>query len=108
MAYIYEVGFHITPEQTKELEIGSSIERVLGYLKTLLPGEDGYETVRAFHSVDQKPGDPVMVVIQSSWEYWDDLVKHRDSELAEEKVLLEFGEHLSKDDLAVHTFEEVA
>ena len=108
MAYIYQVGFHIAPEKMNELEIGSSIERVLGFLKAFLPGEDGYQTARAFHSVDQQPDEPVTVVVQSLWEYWDDLVKHRDSELAEEKVLLEFGEHLNKEDLVVHTFEEVA
>ena len=44
MAYIYEVSFDINKNQMSQLQIGQPLERVLGYLRTLLPGEPGYVT----------------------------------------------------------------
>lgn len=105
MAYIYQISFDIQPDQMNELEIGASLERVLGYLRALLPSEPGYVTSRAMNSLDM-PGE-THLVFQSMWETWDDLEAHRQSSLAEDKVLTEFQPHVSLEDLSVHIYEEV-
>jgi hypothetical protein len=48
------------------------------------------------------------VLIESEWDYWDELESHRHSNLAEDKILQEFEPHIELDDLEVHVFEEVA
>jgi hypothetical protein len=105
MAYVYQVSFDIRPEQMSELQIGGSLERVLGYLRTLLPGEPGHITSRAFYSLDMP--DRTHLIFQSIWEAWDDLEAHRSSSLAENKVLTEFQPHVALEDLVVHVYEEV-
>lgn len=106
MAYVYQVGFDIRPDQMSELQIGASLERVLAYLRTLLPSEPGYITARAMHSVDV-PGS-THLVFQSVWEGWDDLENHHRSSLSEDKVLTEFKPHIELRDLTVHVYEEVS
>ena len=106
MAYIYQVTFDIQPDQMSQLEIGASLERALGYLRTLLPNEAGYVTSRSMSSLDM-PGKTHLVV-ESEWESWDDLESHRRSSLVENKVLSEFEPHVTLEDLAVHIYEEVA
>jgi hypothetical protein len=105
MAYIYQVSFEIRPDQMTELEIGSSLERVLGYLRTLLPAQRGFITSRAMRSV----GVPqrVHLVFQSVWEEWEDVERHRQSSLSEDKVLKEFEPHVALEDLASQIYEEV-
>lgn len=105
MAYIYHVSFDIRPDQMTELEIGASLERVLAYLRSLLPSESGYVTSRAMHSVGL--ADRTHLVFQSVWQDWDDLERHRQSSLAEDKVLKEFEPHVALDDLTVRVYEEV-
>jgi hypothetical protein len=105
MAYTYQIGFDIRPDQMSELEIGASLERVLGYLRTLLPGEAGHITSRAMHSLDRE--DKVDLVFESVWETWEDLEAHRQSSLAEDKVLIEFEPHVSLEGLSVRVYEEV-
>ena len=105
MAYIIQVSFDIRPDQMNELEIGASLERVLSYLRALLPSEPGYATSRAMNSLDI-PGK-THLVFQSLWGTWDDLDAHRQSLLAEDKVLTEFQPHVSLEDLSVHIYEEV-
>jgi hypothetical protein len=105
MAYVYEVSFDIHPEQMKELQIGSSLERVLGYLRTLLPEQTGYITARALYSVDNK--EVTHLIVQSEWELWEDLTTHRDSSLSEDKVLQEFEPHVELQDLVARTYTEV-
>jgi quinol monooxygenase YgiN len=90
----------------EQLRIGAALERVLGYLRTLLPSETGYITARAMYSVDRD--DRTHLVFQSVWETWEDLEAHRESELAEDKVLTEFEPHVELNDLVVHVYEEVA
>ena len=105
MAYTYSVNFRISRDQMDQLEVGSALERVLGYLRALLPSESGFTTVRALHSID---GDgPVSVLVESVWQTWEDLVGHRDSSLAEDKVLEEFKPHVEVADLTVRAYEEV-
>lgn len=105
MAYIYEVRFNVSKNQMSQLEIGAPLERVIGYLRTLLPGEPGYVTSRAMYSLDDP--DTTNLVIQSVWERWEDLRNHKESSLAEQKTLTEFGPHLNGDALKVRIYEEV-
>jgi heme-degrading monooxygenase HmoA len=105
MAYMYSVKFNITPGMMDELAIGAALERVLGYLRALLPSEPGFTTVRALHSVDSDRG--VAVLVESVWESWDDLLRHRESSLSEDKVLKEFEPHVEIGDLDVRVYEEV-
>jgi hypothetical protein len=88
-----------------QLEIGAPVERTLGYLKTLLPSDDGFITARAMYSLDRK--DETHLVFETVWNHWEDLRSHQDSFLSEEKVLSEFEPHVELKDLAVHIFEEV-
>jgi hypothetical protein len=105
MAYIYEVSFDINNNQMSQLQIGQPLERVLGYLRTLLPGEPGYVTSRAMYSIDNL--DKTNLVVQSVWEMWNDLENHKNSSLAEQKALAEFAPHISQDALKVRIYEEV-
>ena len=106
MAYIYQVSFNIQPDQMNELQIGASLERVLGYLRTLLPSQAGFIEARVLYSVDQP--EQTHVVCISEWEHWEDLKRHCASALSEEKVLAEFAPHITKDDLVIRTYDEVA
>jgi quinol monooxygenase YgiN len=106
MAYIYQVSFDIRPDQMDELRIGGALERVLGYLKTLLPVEDGYITARAMSSLDVS--DWTHLVFESIWENWQDLEKHRNSQLSENKILSEFEPHIQLEHLATHIYTEVS
>ncbi|HEY5549463.1 MAG TPA: hypothetical protein VIL17_07750 [Coriobacteriia bacterium] len=105
MPYIYEVSFDILPERMDELEIGHSLERVLGYLRTLLPNQHGFMTSRALYSID----DPshTRVVFLSEWGSWEALEKHRASALLETKALCEFEPHMLPGDLTTRIFAEV-
>jgi heme-degrading monooxygenase HmoA len=105
MAYMYSVRFKITPDLMDELEVGAALERVLGYLRALLPSEPGFTTVRALHTVDRDKS--VAVLVESVWETWDDLSAHRASSLSEDKVLKEFEPHVEIGDLDVRVYEEV-
>jgi hypothetical protein len=106
MAYLYQVSFEIRPDQMNELQIGASLERVLGYLRVLLPSEPGYVTSQAMFSLD----DPAKthLIVQSVWDGWADLEQHRSSSLAEDKVLNEFQPHVSLGDVCVRIYQEVA
>lgn len=105
MAYIYEVSFDISKDQLTQLEIGAPLERVIGYLRSLLPSEPGYVTSRAMHSLDMP--DSTNLVIESIWETWEDLENHKNSHLVEQKSLTEFGSHISEDALKVRIYEEI-
>ncbi len=106
MAYIYEVSFNIRPDQMDELQIGASLERVLGYLRVLLPNEPGHISSRAMYSLDLS--DRTHLVVESVWDAWDDLEAHRKFSLAENKVLTEFEPHVALEDLTVRIYDEVA
>jgi heme-degrading monooxygenase HmoA len=106
MAYMYSVSFEITEDMMDELQVGAALERVLGYLRALLPSEPGFTTVRALHSVGEK--GKAQVLVESVWETWGDLIGHRASSFAEDKVLREFEPHVEIGDLDVRVYEEVA
>lgn len=105
MAFIYQVTFTIGPEEMSQLEIGKSLERTLGYLRTLLPSESGFITSRAMYSLDYP--ERTHLVFQSVWERWDDVTGHRESALLEDKILEEFQPHVPLGELAAHIYEEV-
>jgi hypothetical protein len=104
MAYALQVDFDIRPDQMNELDV-ASLERVLGYLRVLLPGEPGFVSARALFSLDIP--SKTHLVFQSIWETWHDLATHRESSLSEAKVLLEFQPHVTLQDLRVHAYEDV-
>jgi hypothetical protein len=105
MAYTYQVEFEISHEQMEQLRIGATLEKVLGYLRTLLPNQQGFITARVLYSLDIP--NKTHILFQSTWDGWDDLQDHQASGLAEQKVLREFRPHVSVEDLVVHTWEEV-
>ncbi|MBU0496190.1 MAG: antibiotic biosynthesis monooxygenase [Chloroflexi bacterium] len=105
MAYVYHIDFDIRPGQMSELAIGTSLERILGYLRALLPSQPGHITTRVLRSVDIP--DRTHLIVQSMWETWGDLQRHRQSSLAEDKVLTEFQPHVALADLTVHVYEEL-
>jgi quinol monooxygenase YgiN len=106
MAYIYQITFDIRPEQMNELEIGASVERVLSFLLTLLPNDEGYISARAMHSIDR--AELVTVLVESAWDDWDEFERHVQSAAAEDKVLLEFAPHLDQKALYRRVYEEVS
>jgi hypothetical protein len=106
MAYFYQITFDVHTDDMSELQIGGSLERTLGYLRTLLPSEPGYITIRAARSVETQAR--IHVLVESEWDAWQDLERHRASSLAEEKVLEEFEPHVELEDLTVRVFEEIA
>lgn len=106
MAYVYQVTFDIKPDQMGQLEIGASLERVLGYLRTLLPSQLGFITARAMYSLDAP--HTTHLIFQSVWDTWDDISAHRNSSLLEDKILTEFEPHVPLENLVSHVYEEVA
>jgi hypothetical protein len=106
MAYVYEVSFDIDSSKMDQLKIGSSLERVLGYLRTLLPSESGYVTSRALYSLNSE--DTTHVIFQSEWQEWEDLYQHSRSSLLEDKILEEFEPHIRLKHLTSLTFNEIA
>jgi len=105
MTYVYRIEFEIERAQMAELEVGGSLERVLGYLRTLLPSEKGFVEARAMRTVETEPR--IHLVFESTWQRWHDLVAHRKSSLAEDKVLTEFEPHVALEDLSSRVYEEV-
>jgi hypothetical protein len=105
MAYVYRVSFGIEPDQMSQLQIGASLERVLGYLRALLPSESGHINSRALRGIDES--DSTQVVVESTWDTWEDVDQHRRSSLAENKVLTEFEPHVKVRDLTVHLYQDV-
>jgi len=103
--YIYELSFEIPHESMRELDMGHSLQRVLGYLKINLPGERGHVLSSAWYSVD----DPSItrIVFYSEWAHWEDLLLHKDSALFEDKVLEEFGPHITDEMLTRRFYAEV-
>jgi hypothetical protein len=106
MAYIYEVSFDIGSNQLNALKIGASLERVLGYLRTLLPSEVGYITSRALYSLSSE--EITHVVFMSEWEEWEDMDQHRQSPMLEDKIILEFDPHIQLEHLTERIYNEVA
>ena len=106
MPYVHQVSFNLPQNQSAELKIGAPLQRVIAYLRALLPNEVGYVTSRAMYSIDNS--DRMRVVFQSVWENWDHLVAHRNSQVMEGKTLTEFGHLVTGNDITSQSFAEVA
>ncbi len=104
MPYVYEVSFEVAPEQMDKFDVGSSLARVLGYLRARLPSEHGFVTSQAMYSLDDP--ERTRLVLRSEWGSWEALVKHRESELLEAKVLEEF-EHVPEQSITTRVYAEV-
>jgi hypothetical protein len=106
MAYTYEISFDIPFEHMDELSIGNSLERGLGYLRTLLPSEPGFMYARALYSLSHE--EMTHVIFQSVWENWEDLIAHRNAYLDEKRLLTqEFEPHLDLANVKTHYYSEV-
>jgi hypothetical protein len=103
--YVYEVSFDITPDQMTQLEIGHSLERLVGYMKIRLPVQEGFVFADAWYSVD----DPAKtrVIARSEWSDWTDVEKHRKSSILEDHLFEEFDPHVNKDNVTIRTYAEV-
>ena len=105
MPYLYEVSFDISHDQMAELEIGHSLERLVGYLKVRLPVQRGFVLADGWYSVDD-PGT-THVVARSEWGDWSDVERHRASSILEDHVFEEFEPHVSPDNITIRTYAEV-
>jgi len=105
MPYIYQVNFHFPQDRADELRIGTSLERILAYLRALLPSEPGYVTSQGMYSVN--PDERLHIVFHTVCESYEDLVRYGESSLSEDKVLLEFEPHLSDEEIQVHVYSEI-
>lgn len=108
MAFIYAIRFDIAPDQVGELKIGNSLERVLGYLRTLLPSQTGYITTRAMYALEPDEEGEIDLLFESVWDRWEDLKAHRESSLLEDKVIREFAPDIGLEDLRMRIYEEIA
>jgi hypothetical protein len=106
MPYMYEVTFDIPREKMTELEIGQSLEKLVGYMKIRLPAQRGFVFADAFYSVDDK--ETVHVVMRSEWSDWTDVENHRNSSaLVEDEVFEQFDPHIEPKDITIRTYAEV-
>jgi hypothetical protein len=105
MAYFYEVSFHLDHHQLEQLKLGKSLEKVIGYMRVLLPSQPGFVSTQALLEVSSSPGS--RVVFTSEWENWEDYETHRQSALVEDKILLEFDPHIRSEHLEKRVYREV-
>jgi hypothetical protein len=105
MPYVYEVSFDIAPSQMGELEIGQSLERLVGYMKIRLPSQTGFVLADAFYSVDDP--DKTRIVMRSEWSDWGDVEAHCESHLVEDQVFEQFDPHVDRNSITVRTYAEV-
>ncbi len=104
--YTLELSFRIPYSQVEQVTgIGNSIERGLGYMRTLLPSEPGFVTARGLYSIDQ--ANATLIIFQSVWERWEDVVNHRNSIFDEERLIGEFEPALDVRDINIRYYSEV-
>jgi len=105
MPYLYEVSFDIRHDQMSQLEIGQSLERLVGYLKIRLPVQDGFMFADAWYSVDDP--ESTRIVARSEWSDWSDVKAHRASSILEDHLFEEFEPHVSAETVTIRTYAEV-
>jgi hypothetical protein len=105
MPYLYEVSFDIRHDQMSQLEIGATLERLVGYLKIRLPVQRGYVLADAWYTVDDP--DVTRIVARSEWSDWTDVEEHRASSILEDHLFEEFDPHVNKDNVTIRTYAEV-
>ena len=93
-------------EKMSELEIGESLEKLVGYMKVRLPSQRGFVYSDALYSVDDPAG--LRVVMRSHWSDWTDVTNHRESSaLVEDQVFEQFDPHVRPEDIMIRTYAEV-
>jgi hypothetical protein len=106
MPYVYEVSFEVPREKMTELEIGQSLEKLVGYMKIRLPAQRGFVYSDAFYSVDEP--SVLHVVMRSHWSDWTDVLNHRESSaLVEDQVFEQFEPHIKPEDIRIRCYAEV-
>ena len=105
MPYVYEVSFEVPREKMSELEIGQSLDRLVGFMKVRLPAQRGFVLSDAFYSVDH--ADKIRVVMRSEWSDWTDVENHRKSAAVVEDQAFEQFQHLSPNDITVRIYAAV-
>jgi len=105
MPYLYEVSFDIRHDQMTQLEIGDSLERLIGYLKVRLPVQRGFVLADAWYTVDDSAA--TRIVARSVWSDWSDVIEHRDSSILEDHLFEEFEPHVNRDTVTIRTYAEV-
>lgn len=106
MPYVYEVSFDVPRDKMTELEIGASLERLVGYMKVRLPAQRGFVYSDALYSVDDSA--ELRIVMRSHWSDWTDVIGHRDSSaLVEDQVFEQFDPHVRPQDITIRTYAEV-
>ncbi len=104
--YTIELSFLIPSSRIEQvIGIGNSIERGLGYMRALLPSEEGFITARAMYTIDKK--ETTLVVFQSVWDEWEDLQNHRNSFLDESRLIREFEPALDVQNVNIRIYAEV-
>ena len=107
MAYTYQMSFYIEPTQMNQLQIGEALETAIGYLRALLPSEPGFITARDMRSIDLQ--DRIHLILESEWNEWADLKRHREqSYLEEDHLLTHFKPHIDLEEIETHIYEEIA
>lgn len=106
MPYVYEVSFDVPRADMSELEIGQSLERLVGYMKVRLPAQRGFVYSDAVYSVDDP--ERIRVVMRSHWSDWSDAENHRlSSALVEDRVFEHFEPHVRPEDITIRRYAEV-
>jgi hypothetical protein len=105
MPYLYEVSFDIRNDQMSELEIGESLDELVGYLKARLPSERGFVLADAWYSVDDP--EKTHVVARSEWSDWSDVEQHRASSILEDHAFEQFDPYIKTSDVTIRTYAEV-
>jgi hypothetical protein len=105
MAYFYEVSFQIDYHQLEQVKLGKSLEKVIGYMRVLLPSQPGFVSTQAMLEVSSNPR--YRVVFISEWENWENYETHHQSSLVEDKILLEFDPHVRSEHLEKRVYREV-
>ncbi len=104
--YTIELSFTIPTAQITNLTaVGKPIELGLAYMRALLPSEFGFVTARAMYSIDRP--EETLVVFQSVWDEWEDVLNHRKSYLEEQRLLDAFEPAMDVKDVNVRIYAEV-
>lgn len=106
MPYIHAVWFDLPSAKADELQIGAGLQRVIGFLRSVLPNEPGFVTARGFYSIDG--GDTIHIEFQSVWQDWDSLVTHQSTSFAAEKILAHFQDIVPREAFTARTYQEIA
>jgi hypothetical protein len=105
MPYIYELSFDIPAEKARAIDrVGARLDRVVAYLRSILPDFEGYWGSRGMYSIDT--AGVVRIRYESTWENWHDMEEHLRSGFQEAKVFERFG-HVAPDDMMIRIYEEV-